>query len=131
MLARSGFARLLPLLAFTGLTAGTVALLACERPEPRPPAPVPRLIAVPYDGGCSDAPAPVPSHGVRDASGRLFSIDVRQRPTTDPDLAWEVNVRTGRESGYGGHGPTREIAICEAALFLASNQARSWRSRND
>jgi hypothetical protein len=57
---------------------------------------------------------------------RPLSIDVRQRPTTDPGLAWEVNIRTGKESGYGGHGPTREIAICEAALFLAANRGRKW-----
>jgi hypothetical protein len=27
-----------------------------------------------YDGGCSDVPAPVPSHGIRDARGRLWEL---------------------------------------------------------
>src|SRR5262249_34745041 len=55
-----------------------------------------------------------------------FSIEVKRRATTDPRLAWEVNIRTGRESGYGGSGPTRGIAVCRAALFLAANRARKW-----
>jgi hypothetical protein len=37
----------------------------------------------------------------------------------------QVNIHTGKESGYGGHGPTREIAICEAALFLKYIRASS------
>jgi hypothetical protein len=58
MLARCGFARLRPLIATAGLSAGTVALLACERPEPRPPTPLPvdPWVAVAYDG-CSEVPA--------------------------------------------------------------------------
>lgn len=52
-----GFARLLPLLALTGLAAGTVALLTCERPQPRPPQPITVTVPVPYDGGCSAVPA--------------------------------------------------------------------------
>jgi hypothetical protein len=79
MLARSGFARLRPLIAMTALAAGTMALLACERPEPRPPVPRPVsltscLATVPYDGGCSRVPAPVPSHGIRNARGRLWEL---------------------------------------------------------
>jgi hypothetical protein len=39
MQRRPGFARLLPLMALTGLAAGTLALLACARPV-QAPAPV-------------------------------------------------------------------------------------------
>jgi len=55
---------------------------------------------------------------------RPHSIEVKRRDTTDPQLAWEAMTRTGRESGYGANGPTREIAICRAAAFLAANRAR-------
>jgi hypothetical protein len=80
MHARSGFARLLPLLAFTGLTAGTLALLASAGPVQ---APMTVVMGRPFavepsnvgqDGGCSDVPAPVPSHGIRDARGRLWEL---------------------------------------------------------
>jgi hypothetical protein len=76
MLARCGFARLRPLIATAGLSAGTVALLACERPEPRPPTPLPvdHWVAVPYDGGCSEVPAPCPSSGIMDANGRRCEL---------------------------------------------------------
>ncbi len=57
---------------------------------------------------------------------RPLAVEVKQRPTTDPRLRWEVTIRTGRESAYGGHGPTREIAVCRAALFLAANRAPKW-----
>jgi len=40
--------------------------------------------------------------------------------------AEEAMICTGRESGYGGSGPTRGIAVCRAALFLAANRARKW-----
>jgi hypothetical protein len=74
MLIRPGFARLRPLIAIAALAAGTVALLACERPEPRPPQPISGMLAVPYDGGCSDVPAPVPAHGIVDADGRRRNL---------------------------------------------------------
>jgi hypothetical protein len=57
---------------------------------------------------------------------RPLSIEVERRDTTDPRLAWDVLIRTGRGSGYGGMGPTRGVAICRAALFLAANRARKW-----
>ena len=57
---------------------------------------------------------------------RPLSIEVKRRETTDPRLAGEVNIRTGRESGYGGWGPTREVAICKAALFLVAIRERKW-----
>jgi len=57
---------------------------------------------------------------------RPLSIEVKRRETTDASLAGEALIRTGRESGYGGAGPTRGIAVCRAALFLAANRARKW-----
>jgi hypothetical protein len=75
MLARSGFARLRPLIAIAALAGGTVALLACERPGPRPPQPVRVFIPVPYDGGCSEVPAPVPSFGMIDFDGNPWRIE--------------------------------------------------------
>ena len=57
---------------------------------------------------------------------RPLSIAVKRRGTTDPSLAWEAMIRTGRDGGYGGSGPPRGIAVCRAALFLAANRARKW-----
>jgi hypothetical protein len=59
-------------------------------------------------------------------SGRADWIEVKRRATTDPRLTWEVMIRTDRESGYGGWGPTREVAIWQAALFLAANRVPKW-----
>lgn len=58
-----------------------------------------------------------------DEAWKPLGIEVQERPTTDEFLRWNVMIHTGRESGYGGWGPTREIAICEAALFLAANRS--------
>jgi hypothetical protein len=74
MHTRPGFARLRPLLAIAALAASTAALLACERPQPRPPQPIARMVAVPYDGGCSEVPGPVPAHGILDADGRRWEL---------------------------------------------------------
>jgi hypothetical protein len=74
MLARSGFARLRPLIAITALAAGTVALLAGDRPEPRPPQPVTGMVAVPCDGGCETMPAPCPSSGIVDYYGQRWKL---------------------------------------------------------
>jgi hypothetical protein len=57
-----------------GLTAGTVALLTCERPEPRPPQPISGMVAVPYDGGCEAVPAPCPSSGILDCYGKRWKL---------------------------------------------------------
>ena len=50
MKTRGGFARLLPLLALTGLVAGAIALVVSDRPMPAP--------GVCRDCGCSQSPAP-------------------------------------------------------------------------
>jgi uncharacterized protein YjbI with pentapeptide repeats len=52
-----------------------MALLACERPEPRPPQPISDMVAVPYDVGCETVPGVVPSHGIVDAEGRAWGLD--------------------------------------------------------
>src|SRR5438270_12984992 len=41
--------------------------------------------------------------------------------------AVEALIRTGPQSAYGGSGPTRGVAVCPAALFLAAKQARKRR----
>jgi hypothetical protein len=88
MLARSGFARLLPLIELIGLVAVLVALLAFERPRqesvPAPgwgPAANAAEIPLPHDGftlrndgGCSDVPAPFPSHRLVDSAGRMWEL---------------------------------------------------------
>jgi hypothetical protein len=77
MQRRRGFARLLPLTVLTGLAAGTVALLACERPEPRPPRPASLTYcfgAVPDDGGCSDTSARWPSCDIVDSDGGRWCL---------------------------------------------------------
>jgi hypothetical protein len=74
----SGFARLRPLSMLAGLTAGTVALLTCERPEPRPPQPLytwgPVLSVRAYDGGCSEVPAHRPSSSILDYYGKRWKL---------------------------------------------------------
>lgn len=56
MRIRSGFARLMPLLALTGLAAGTIALLASAQPVQAPArAARPTRIIGRYGGGCCDA----------------------------------------------------------------------------
>ena len=63
---------------------------------------------------------------VAEEAWRPLSIEVKRRETTDPRLAGEVMIRAGRESGYGGSGPTRGIAVCREALFLTVNGAPKW-----
>jgi uncharacterized protein YjbI with pentapeptide repeats len=76
MRIRPGFARLLPLIAIAALAGGTVALLACERPNLRPPQPITGVVAAPYDGGCSD----VPAHRFVDRAGHQWELaDLRGR----------------------------------------------------
>src|SRR5947209_20430506 len=57
MRTRSGFARLLPLMAFAGLAAGTIVLLASARPVQAPPG---RYSAtqIRFGGDCYDAGFP-------------------------------------------------------------------------
>ena len=84
MRTRPGFARLLPLMALTGLAAGTIALLASARPVQAPPRHDRARHAVACrpasDGGCSDVPAPVPAHGIVDADGRALGTGGHPRP---------------------------------------------------
>ena len=47
-----------------------------------------------------------------------------RRRNAAQEFAVEAMIRTGPERGYGGAGPTRGIAVCRAALFLAANRAR-------
>jgi hypothetical protein len=54
--------------------AGTVALLACERPKPRPPQPITGLVSVPYEGGRSEVPAPCPSSGIVNYYGKRWKL---------------------------------------------------------
>jgi uncharacterized protein YjbI with pentapeptide repeats len=75
MLARPGFARLRPLIAMTALAAGTVALLVCERPKPRPPTPISGAFTVSLlDTDCSDVSPPAPSSGIMDRYGRRWAL---------------------------------------------------------
>ena len=72
MRSRPGFARLLPLIALTGLAAGTIALLASARPVQAPQRRITHLthiLPASDDGGCSGVPAPVPANGVLAACG--------------------------------------------------------------
>jgi hypothetical protein len=86
MQRRRAFARLLPLIELIGMVAVLVALLALDRPRPERvpaqgwgpaanPAPPPHdSVTFRNDGGCSDVPAPVPSHRLVDSAGRLWEL---------------------------------------------------------
>src|SRR5437868_4974420 len=85
MRLRSGFARLLRLIALTGLAAGTIALLASARPV-QAPAPARqdfgKIVTVLNDGGRTELtePGEVPSHNVADSQRRLWDLaDIRGR----------------------------------------------------
>jgi hypothetical protein len=47
-----------------------------------------------------------------------------RRRNAAQEWAVEATIRTGPNSGYGGSGPTRGVAVCRAALFFAANQVR-------
>jgi hypothetical protein len=49
-----------------------------------------------------------------------------RRRNAAQEWAVEAMIRTGPNSGYGGAGPTRGVAVCWAALFLAANRGRRW-----
>ena len=51
---------------------------------------------------------------------------VWRRRDADSSFAVGAMIRTGPTSGCGGSGPTRGVAVCRAALFLAVNRARRW-----
>src|SRR5437868_1532036 len=106
MQPRLGFARLMPLMALTGLAGGTMALLASARPvqspEPAPPPLLVEKIAFPSDdGGCSGVAAPVPAHGIVDAHGREWNLaDI-------PGHIWRgLDLRRGQWAGANLRGAT-------------------------
>src|SRR5437764_7679534 len=47
-----------------------------------------------------------------------------RRRNAAQEWAVEALIRTGPASSYAGTGPTRGVAVCRAALFLAANRAR-------
>src|SRR5438270_14080058 len=49
-----------------------------------------------------------------------------RRRNAAQEWAVEALIRTGLASSYGGTGPTRGVAVCRAALFLAANRVRKW-----
>jgi hypothetical protein len=49
-----------------------------------------------------------------------------RRRNAASEFAVEAMIGTGPNSGYGGTGPTRGLAVCRAALFLAANRGRKW-----
>ena len=49
---------------------------------------------------------------------------VWRRLGAEAGCAVEATIRTGPQSAYGGSGPTRGVAVCRAALFLAANGGR-------
>jgi hypothetical protein len=80
-------------------------------------------VKVPRFSSDWDMATAVLSH-VREA-WRPLSIDVRQRPTTDPVLAWEVNIRAGKESGY-----VRSCAATRAMRSSGSAPSAAASSKN-
>lgn len=104
MQPRPGFARFHPLLEIAVLVAAVIALRWCERPEPRPPQPVPHLthiLPARDDGGCSNVPAPVPAHGIVDAEGRAWDLaDIPGHTLRGLDL------RNAEWAGVDLHGAT-------------------------
>jgi hypothetical protein len=55
---------------------------------------------------------------------RLHEFRIWRRRNVAREWAVEALIRTGPNSGYGGSGPTRGVAVCRAALFLAANTGR-------
>jgi len=76
MKSRPGFARLLPLMALSGLVAGTIALLASARPvQAPPPAPAPfrwEYVRALDDG--SEVSDPAPARGKVDREERAWEL---------------------------------------------------------
>jgi hypothetical protein len=62
---------------------------------------------------------------------RLLEFRIwRRRNAAQPvafQAAVEAMIRTVPNIGYGGSGPTRGAAVCQAAVFLAANRERMWR----
>jgi hypothetical protein len=112
-----GFARLLPLTALTGLAAGTIALLSSTRTVQAPALQyLPPLIFSRLDGGCSEVPAPVPTHGVAAADGRAWEL-----ADMPGHSIRALNLRNAEWGGVDLHGYT--FTACEfrgAALAYAN-----------
>jgi hypothetical protein len=126
MQPRPGFARLLPFTVLAGLVAGTLALLASARPVQ---APEPErvvffacressltqdfLAAGARNGGCSDAPTPVPPSGIRDVRGKAWSLcDLQPGAVLDG-----ADLRRAQWAGVGLRGVTfRRCRLDEADL---------------
>jgi len=99
-----GFARLLPLLALTGLAAGTITLLASARPVLAPQRRVLRLThirPVPCVGGCPGVSAPVPSLNIVDARGKAW--DLADLPG---HVLYRLDLRYAQWAGVDLHGAT-------------------------
>jgi len=61
-----------------------------------------------------------------EAAWRLQEFRIWRRLDAEAGCAVEALIRTGPQSAYGGSGPTRGVAVCRAALFLAANRAPKW-----
>ena len=57
---------------------------------------------------------------------RPQEVRIWRRRNAAQEFAVEATICTGPNSGYGRSGPTRGIAVCRAALFLAANRAKRW-----
>ena len=57
---------------------------------------------------------------------RPSEFRICRRRDIDETCSVEAFIVTGPNSGYAGNGPTRGVAVCRAALFLAANRARNW-----
>jgi hypothetical protein len=77
------------------MTTVAVALLACEHPKPRPPQPIPDVVAMPYDGGCED----LPTHRLVDSAGGVWQLaELRGheiKRMTIADAEWFGTDRSG------------------------------------
>ena len=49
-----------------------------------------------------------------------------RRRNAAQEFGVEAFIRRGERTGDGGNGPTRGVAVCQAALFLAANRSRCW-----
>jgi hypothetical protein len=130
MRTRPGFARLLPLMALTGLAAGTVALLASAQPVQTPapswgPEANPGMFVPPHDalaarddGGCSNVPGSAPARGLVDSAGHPYELaDVPGAGVTRLELA----PPTGSP---GTCALYREVAEEQRLEFLQERLAR-------
>jgi len=72
------------------------------------------------------APAPAAVNRHVEEAWQPLEFRVCWRVNEAREWTAEAQIRTGPYSAYGGSSPSRGVAICRAALFLAADRAPKW-----